>query len=78
MTGEPGWRHLLLTDAERERFAAYLEHEAATDEGIVTQMENIHVPEAMIRRVRAEAAAARMVAAKLRAAETQTISGRQP
>lgn len=64
---------MLLTQAERERFIAYLEHEAETDEGIATQMETIHVPEVLIRKIRTEAMAAKVMAAKLRSIESTTL-----
>lgn len=64
---------LLLTDAERERFAAYLEREAASDEAMANQMAAIKAPEAGIKKYRTQALAARMVAAKLRSIESASI-----
>lgn len=68
----------LLTQEERDRFAAYLEAEAATDEGIAQQMEQAKVPDVLIRKIRAEATAARIIAAKLRSIESMQIGGSQP
>lgn len=64
---------LLLTDAERERFAAYLEREAASNEAMARQMEQIKVPEAVIKRERLKALAARMIAENLRSTESVSI-----
>lgn len=59
---------LLLTEQERERFAAWLEHEAATAKGLIEQMEKLGPAMAMlIAREKAEAAAALVIARKLRA-----------
>jgi hypothetical protein len=63
---------LLLTAAERERFATYLEHEAQSDEMLAEQASNIG-HEAFARKLRVEAIAARVVAGKLREIEDQTI-----
>lgn len=62
---------LLLTNAERERFLAYCEHEAVTTRGIVEQMERIHTPQALVAHLRAEAAAFQVIARKLRATEAE-------
>lgn len=65
---------MLLTDAERERFATYLELEAESDEGIATQMETLpHVPQALVKKLRTEGMAAKIIAAKLRSAESMSI-----
>ena len=65
-----------LTAIERDRFAAWLEREAASDEGIARQMEVVPgsaiLPE-VIKRYRMEAAAARIVARRLRATEDVTL-----
>jgi hypothetical protein len=68
---------LLLTDHERERFAAYLEAEAESADGIAAQMETIRTHEAIIKRFRLEAIAARIIAAKLRATESFTCGARK-
>ena len=59
---------ILLRADERDRFAEYLEHEAATDAALADKMETLgHTVAA--KRKRVEATAARIVAAKLRATE---------
>ena len=63
----------LLTAAERERFATYLEQEAATDEIMAEQVAKIG-PEILAKKYRAEALAARVIAQKLRSIEGQTIA----
>lgn len=66
---------LLLTDQERMRFAAWLEHDAATTQGIVEQMEKLGPHTApMVARQKMEAAAALFIARKLR--ETHSDSAR--
>jgi hypothetical protein len=56
----------LLTAAERERFASWLEFEAENGEKMAVQMATISVPEFMVKKERAEAMAAKVIAAKLR------------
>ena len=65
---------LLLTDKERDRFAAWLEHEAATAHGLAQQMEKLgpHVAP-MVQRQKAEAAASLLIARKLRATHSDSI-----
>ena len=67
-----------LTPQERDRFAAWLEWEAKTDNGLVEQMAKLNLPEPMIKRKRAMATAKMMVAIDLRSWEEQTISGALP
>lgn len=64
---------LLLTRAERDRFAAYLENEARSDEELAKQVDKIG-PEVLAKKYRVEALAARVIAKKLREIEDQTIS----
>lgn len=65
---------LLLTDQERLRFAAWLEHEAATTKGIVEQMEKLGPHTApMVARQKTEAAAALLIARKLRETHSDSI-----
>lgn len=65
---------LLLTDSERERFAAWLEREAASSNGIAEQAEKLGPAMApLIARERAESAAALLIARKLRATVTDSI-----
>ena len=68
---------MLLTDAERQKFADYLELDATSTEGIVAQMKKLPggVMLPAIRKYEAEAAAARVVAAKLRSMQSQTLGG---
>jgi len=61
---------LRLTAEERDRFAAYLEQEAATDEGLAVQMRKIKAPQPLINKYQAESTAARIIAAKLRATQS--------
>jgi hypothetical protein len=63
----------MLSDQDRERFAAYLEREAASDEQMAEQCEKLgHAP--MVKKLRAEAMAARIIASKLRSIETTAVS----
>ena len=58
---------LLLNQTERDRFASWLEHEAQNAKGLLIQLEKlgtIGLP--IIQREKAEAAAALMIARKLR------------
>ena len=57
---------ILLTDAERDRFAAYLEQGSSSDEAMADQVDKIGPP-VFAKKLRAEALAAKIVAAKLRA-----------
>lgn len=65
---------LLLTPQERDRFAAWLEHEAATAKGLIEQMEKLgpHVAP-MVAREKAEASAALLIARKLRATHSDSL-----
>ena len=60
---------LLLTAAERDRFATWLEREAATAKGLAAQAEKINAAEFIVKKLRAEAAAALIIASKLRSTE---------
>lgn len=65
-----------LTDAERQKFAAYLEQDAASGRAMADQVAKLGgggPMEAMAKKLRAEAAAAQIVAAKLRSIEASTI-----
>lgn len=65
-----------LSDEERQRFAAYLEQDAANDAAMAEQIEKMGggpPMEMMAKKMRTEATAARIVAAKLRSIETQTV-----
>ena len=64
-----------LTDRERNKFAAYLEFEAQSDNAMAEQMDKLGGAgmDVMARKLRAEAAAALLIARKLRSTETATI-----
>ena len=65
---------LLLSASERQRFAAYLEREAATTQGLIIEMQKLGGPlEGLIRARKAEATAQQIVARMLRAVEEQTL-----
>ena len=68
----PDENGLLLTPAERERFANYLEREADTDAAMAEEIAKIG-PEILAKKYRTEALAPRIVAQKLRSIEDQTI-----
>ena len=61
----------MLTPQERQRFSEWLESEAETDEGLAKQMEIIHTMPQVVSRYRAEAFAARIIAAKLRSIQSE-------
>lgn len=66
--------NLLLTPQERDRFASWLEHEAATAKILIEQMEKLgpHVAP-LVAREKAEAAASLLIARKLRATQSDSI-----
>ena len=65
---------MLLTPEERERFAAWLEHEAMTARGMIEQLEKLGPHTApIIWRQKQEAAAALIIARKLRATSSDSI-----
>lgn len=67
---------MILTDAERAKFAEYLETDIASSEAIIRQMENLRgLPDAMVRIIRAEIAAMKIVAKRLRNTTTETLGG---
>jgi hypothetical protein len=61
-----------LTAEERARFAAYLEESAKSGEWIANESERIG-QKVIAQRLRAEAMAEKIVAAKLRSYETQVV-----
>lgn len=66
---------LLLTDRERERFAAWLEHEAATEKGLIEQMEKLGPAfAAVVEQRKREAGASLLIARKLRSTQSTSIS----
>ncbi len=71
---DPSLPRLNLTDAERERFAVYLEMESKSSEEMARQVETLgaaHAP--MVKKMRAEAMAQKIVAMNLRAITTETF-----
>lgn len=64
---------LFLTSKERDRFATYLEKDAATNEEIALQIEKLGINPVMAKRYRTEAMAANIIAQKLRSTEDQGI-----
>ena len=66
-----------LTDQEREKFALYLEQDAASNRAMAAQMEKMDPTGTMgmlATKYKNEATAAMIVAAKLRSIETDTVS----
>jgi hypothetical protein len=65
---------IILTDEERERFAAYLEQSAASDDAMAKQSEsmNYDVMKSLAKMLRQRAAAAMIIARDLRNTEPQT------
>lgn len=55
-----------LSKEEREKFAAYLEEDAKTTEGLIEQMKRINTAEAITRRYLTLVAAKKLVAHDLR------------
>ena len=70
---------LLLNQQERDRFAEWLEHEAATAKGLIEQMEKLgpHMAPLMARE-KAEAGAALLIARKLRSTESFSLDDDVP
>lgn len=68
---------LLLSAQERERFAAWLEHEAESDRGMIEQMEKLaqhtEAVEAVRKKLNVERLAALVIMKKLRSVEDVTI-----
>lgn len=64
---------MLLSDGERDRFAAWLELEASTEKGLIEQMEKIGVPEFVIAHKKTIMQAKALVARELRKTHTDRI-----
>lgn len=65
---------LLLSQEERDRFATWLEHEATVGRDLIAQMEKLGPHAApIVAREKAEAAAALVIARKLRSTEGLSI-----
>lgn len=63
---------MILTDAERAKFADYLEMDAQSSEAILRQMEKLPGMEALAKKTKIEIAANRLVAKRLRNTTTET------
>lgn len=66
---------IILSEQEMKKFGAWLKQEAATAEGLATQMEKINVPSALIQKQRIEAAACRLIAHRFDHTEVFGIKG---
>lgn len=64
---------LSLTDQERGKFAAYLEQEAATTDGIIAQLKTLPNMEAIVKHRNAESMAMKIITRLLRKTETVTL-----
>ena len=66
---------IVLDDAERRRFAAYLLADAAVTDGLIAEMEKIRggVFSLLIEKYKSEAAAQRLVALKLGAHQEEVL-----
>ena len=63
----------MLTAQERDKFAAYLEREAASDRMMLEQLGKLSGQEMMIKKLNAEAMASEIVAKRLRSIDTETL-----
>ena len=66
---------IILTDAERGRFAEYLKQEATTANGMLEQMKKMAVAEAVQKKYKTEIAACIVVRTLLISGEEVAISG---
>lgn len=64
---------MILTDAERTRFAEWLRNEAASTKAIMEQAKKLNIGEVMNRRWKIELLACEIIAAKLEQTESVTI-----
>ncbi len=65
---------IYLDQHERDKFAAYLEQDSESDSSMIEQLIKVGMaPEQLIKKMKAEAVASRIVALKLRSIETETI-----
>jgi len=64
---------IVLTEQERARFAAYLDQEAATSEGLAEQAAKLRMYEPLVERLRGEALAYRRIAQVLRSWEKERL-----
>jgi hypothetical protein len=66
----------MLTEQERQRFAEWLEREALTSKGLIEQMKKLGpAMNIAMQREQAEAAAALLIARKLRATQSMSVGG---
>jgi hypothetical protein len=64
---------MILSAEERKKFADYLEQDARDTEGIIGQLQNAPGMDPLARKLKVEATAQRIVAAKLRSMETMGL-----
>jgi hypothetical protein len=64
---------IILTQEERDRFATYLEEDSNSSLGIIKQMEKLPNTETIVKHYKLEAAASKIVAAKLRATTSEEV-----
>jgi hypothetical protein len=66
---------MLLTNAERERFARWLENEARTSKVLIEQMEKLSMGAVIVQHERQEMEAALIIARKIRQTEGFSVGG---
>jgi hypothetical protein len=64
---------MLLDDAQKVIFCRWLETTISSSEGIVSQMEKIGTPEALLKRERTEQMACKIVLRMLQSGESMTL-----
>lgn len=67
---------ILLTDQERDHFAAWLEQEAESSRMLLKQLEKLPQGAVVADHMKREAGACALIALKLRSIETMSISGK--
>ena len=65
---------IVLNIQEREYFAAYLDQESKSDQGMIEQMEKLPGTEPVVKRYRLMCAARQIIAKDLRRVEIQEIA----
>jgi hypothetical protein len=68
---------MLLSAEDRTKFAKWCENEVASNKAIITQMQNMNLPESLIKEKRIETAACAVVFKMLSSVEEQTIERTQ-
>lgn len=64
---------MILTQEERDKFATYLEEDAASNDGLIVQATKVGGMEPLIQKLKIEAASARIIARKLRTTESMSL-----